>query len=158
MAPNERLTNARNAWLNGKLDEAKDEVTRLLRHPDLHPKLQDDARLLRASILRARGELAEAMVDLEVVAAVGREASRLAAFELGRLAREEGRLVTAKRALKQVIEANDTDVLSEEARFELCQLLTEEGSGDESVACWEALQDASDPSLRDKAQRALDSK
>ena len=158
MAPNERLTNARNAWLNGKLDEAKDEVTRLLRHPDLQPKLQDDARLLRASILRARGELAEAMVDLEVVAAVGREASRLAAFELGRLAREEGRLVTAKRALKQVIEANDTDVLSEEARFELCQLLTEEGSGDESVACWEALQDASDPSLRDKAQRALDSK
>ena len=96
------------------------------------------------------------MVDLEVVAAVGRDASRLAAFELGRLALEQGRLVIAKRALKQVLESNDSDVLGEEARFELCQLLTREGSGGESVACWEALQDASDPSLRDKAQRALD--
>ena len=158
VAPAEQLTKARNAWLNGKLDEAKAEVTGLLRHPDLSPKLQDDARLLRASILRARGELAEAMVDLEVVAAVGRDASRLAAFELGRLAREQGRLVIAKRALKQVLKTNDSDVLGEEARFELCQLLTREGSGGESVACWEALQDASDPSLRDKAQRALDAK
>jgi predicted negative regulator of RcsB-dependent stress response len=79
----------------------------------------------------------------------------VAAFELGRLAKEQGRLVTAKRALKQVLKTDERDVLGEEARFELCQLLTREGSNDESVECWQALQDASDPSLRDKANQAL---
>ena len=96
--PELTLKEARDAWLNGKLDDAKRKATMLLQHPSLSPKLQDDARLLRASILRARGELNEAMVDLEVVASMGREGSRVAAFELGRLAKEQGRLVTAKRA------------------------------------------------------------
>ena len=153
--PTRTLQKAREAWLNGKLNQAKTQVTALLQHPSLSPKLQDDARLLRASILRARNEINEAMVDLEVVASMGREGSRVAAFELGRLAKEQGRLVTAKRALKQVLTTNESDVLGEEARFELCQLLTEEGSGDESVECWQALQDATDPSLRDKANQAL---
>ena len=153
--PELALKRARDAWLNGKLEAANEMVSALLRYPSLEPKLQDDARLLRASVLRARGKVNEAMLDLEVVASMGRDGSRVAAFELGRLAKEQGRLVTAKRALKQVLRTDERDVLGEEARFELCQLLTREGSDDESVECWQALQDASDPSLRDKANQAL---
>ena len=153
--PDLALKQARDAWLNGKLEAANEMVSALLQYPSLEPKLQDDARLLRASVLRARGKVNEAMLDLEVVASMGRDGSRVAAFELGRLAKEQGRLVTAKRALKQVLQTDERDVLGEEARFELCQLLTHEGSGDESVECWQALQDASDPGLRDKANQAL---
>ncbi len=156
LSPRAQLTSARKAWLDGRLVGAETQITNLLKRADLEPNLQDDARLLRASIYRAQGNLKEALVDLEVVAALKRSQSRVAAFELGRLALEQGRVGTAERALRQVLEVSENDVLGEEARFALCQLLTEQGSNDETMGCWEALQDASDPSLREKARRALE--